>query len=138
MDLAEFPQLQPADELFVALIARAYSGLHAARLAYGVKGDIDQMREFVAAKMENLQIVHGLEIARSALKDDKCVSRAEKRWKLSYLIRESNDPDVVVRAISVDNRMTGDEELVVSAKTVSVYVVQAGDVIEVSDVYDCV
>lgn len=130
------PKLPPDDQFFVGLMARGFWPYRAARMAYGVKGDDAQLAEFAKAKLEHVDIQTGLERERAVLTERGCATRAEKRWKLSHYIRESPDPHLVLKAIGIDNAMTGDE--VPSAAVVTQYVARAGDVLELDDERACV
>jgi hypothetical protein len=74
---------------------------------------------------------------RFLLSDVECVTRAEKRHVLSKLIRDvsetPHDLDVVLKAIQLDNRMTGDDEVRIVHQEREAYVVRAGDVIDVEE-----
>lgn len=125
-------KLAPADYLFVSLLARSFTRSSAARHAYGIKGDDAEIDSFVAAKLSYHDMLRALDAARSELKENGCLTRAEKRWRLAHYVRESADPDVVMKALQLDNKMTGDEMVVVRDERVNEYVLRAGDVTEVT------
>ncbi len=130
-------KISPQDDFFVQYLARKYTREEAARLAYGLKGDDEQIARFAKAKLYCPDVREALELARMGLKEIGCVTRAEKRWAISQFIRDSADPDTVLKAIAIDNRMQGEEVGALNVDTMNVYVARAGDVIEL-DEDDCV
>ena len=125
-------KLSEKDELFIDLVARGNRPIDAARQVYGIKGDDEQLAEFTEALMSMRPMILALARARADLTELGCLTRAEKRWVLSGYVREANDPELVMKALQLDNKMTGDEVVTIRDASVSEYVLRAGDVTEVA------
>ncbi len=128
------PLTREDDLLFCEHVASCRGNdITAAKRIYNLSGDPSQVMEFIRAKLDHPNIERGVQLARLALTEEFCLTRAEKRSKLAAYVREHDDPDVVLKSIQTDNKMTGDEIPDTSVNAV-VYVARVGDeVIDVSE-----
>lgn len=120
-----FGLVREDDQEFAWAIAMAENRCLAAARIYGLKGDPEQLKSFVASKISLKYMRAGIDAARMTLGEEYCLTRPEKRMKLAVYVREHDDPDVVIKAIQADNKMTGDE--VSDTRASIVYVARVGD-----------
>lgn len=119
------------------LVARGNTWRQAIRFIYP-KATPEEIAQHISDYRYDPDMPALLETERRYLNEADCLSRIEKRSVLATLVRDSEDTEVMLKAIQVDNKMTGDDVTVVRDERKEAYVLRAGDVTEVCLEEDCI